>query len=109
MSQPCAPGPLQRGRASLHKWNTLEQTSALDRTGVTELWAALVKHRETLEKTGGLAVRRRAGAIAWGARAFARRHGEVGIERVGGEAALAAVIAARLDAGEEIPVIIETL
>jgi hypothetical protein len=33
----------------------------------------------------------------------------VGIERVGGEAALDAILAARLDAGEEIPAIIESL
>jgi GTPase len=111
-----AMGDLRAALASLHGAGIgargdvpLLATSALDRTGVTELWAALVNHRETLEKTGGLAVRRRAGAIAWGARAFARRHGEVGIERVGGEGALAAVIATRLDAGEEIPAIIDTL
>ena len=78
-------------------------TSALDGTGVQELWGALVKHREALETTGGLAVRRRAGAVAWGARAFARRHGEAGVERLGGEAALQKALGARLDAGEEIP------
>jgi hypothetical protein len=42
-------------------------------------------------------------------RAFARRHGEAGIEKVGGEAALEGAVAARLDAGEEIPAIIESL
>jgi LAO/AO transport system kinase len=84
-------------------------TSALDGTGVSELWGALEKHRETLEKSGKLAARRRAGAIAWGSRAFARRHGEAGVERVGGEVALQAALASRIDAGEEIPAIIETL
>jgi LAO/AO transport system kinase len=84
-------------------------TSALDGTGVRELWGALEKHRETLAKTDALATRRRAGAIQWGARAFARRHGEAGVERVGGELALERALAARIDAGEEIPGIIESL
>jgi LAO/AO transport system kinase len=84
-------------------------TSALDGTGVPELWSALVRQREALEKTGELAPRRRTGAIAWGARAFARRHGEAGVERVGGEAALESALASRIDAGEEIPAIIESL
>ncbi len=84
-------------------------TSARDGTGVSELWAAFRAHREALVATGELTARRRNGAIGWGARAFARRHGEAGVERVGGEAALAARIAARLEAGDEIPAIIETL
>jgi LAO/AO transport system kinase len=84
-------------------------TSARDGTGVAELWAALESHRARLEKTGELAARRRTGAVAWGARAFSRRHGEAGVERVGGEAALEAAIVSRMDAGEEIPAIIESL
>jgi LAO/AO transport system kinase len=84
-------------------------TSARDGTGVTELWEALRAHRAKLETTGALPIRRRAGAIAWGARAFARRHGEVAVERVGGEDALARAIAARLDAGEEVPAILDSL
>jgi LAO/AO transport system kinase len=87
----------------------LLRTSARDGTGVTELWRALETHHAALERTGGLAARRRAGAIAWGVRAFARRHGEAGIERVGGETALEAAVARRIDAGEEIPAIIESL
>ncbi len=84
-------------------------TSARDGTGVSELWAVLRQHRETLEATGALTSRRRAGAIAWGARAFARRHGEAGVEAAGGEDAVEAALAARIDAGEEIPAIIESL
>jgi LAO/AO transport system kinase len=87
----------------------LLKTSARDGTGVTELWRALETHHAALERTGGLAARRRTGAIAWGVRAFARRHGEAGIERVGGATALEAAVARRIDAGEEIPAIIESL
>jgi LAO/AO transport system kinase len=84
-------------------------TSALDGTGVVELWAALASHREALQASGRLAVRRREGAIAWGVRAFVRRHGDAGVECVGGDDALAKAIAGRLDAGEEIPAIIDRL
>jgi LAO/AO transport system kinase len=84
-------------------------TSARDGTGVSELWAALQEQRRALEETGGLAKRRRAGAIAWGVRAFVRRHGEAGVERLGGEDAVAAAFAARLAAGEETPAIVEDL
>ena len=84
-------------------------TSALDGTGVPELWRALASHREGLARGGELGRRRRAGSIAWATRAFARRHGEAGVERVGGEAALEAALASRIDAGEEIPAIIESL
>jgi LAO/AO transport system kinase len=84
-------------------------TSAMEGTGVTELWGALSARKEALAASGALSTRRRAGQVAWGAGAFVRRHGEVGVERVGGEDALARAIAARLDAGEEIPAIIERL
>jgi LAO/AO transport system kinase len=84
-------------------------TSARDGSGVSELWAVLRQHRQTLEATGALTARRRAGAIAWGARAFARRHGEAGVEAVGGEDAVVAALAARIDAGEEVPAVIESL
>jgi LAO/AO transport system kinase len=84
-------------------------TSALDGTGVSVLWSALASHRAALEASGELATRRRAGAIAWGMRAFARRHGEVGVERLGGEDTLARAITARVDAGEEIPALVDAL
>jgi len=84
-------------------------TSALDGTGVAELWAALVARRAALEANGELATRRRAGSIAWGTRAFVRRHGDAGVERVGGIEALAQAIAARVDAGEEIPAIVDAV
>jgi LAO/AO transport system kinase len=84
-------------------------TSALEGTGIAELWGALETHRDALEKSGALGSRRRAGAITWGARAFARRYGEAGIERMGGDAALEVVLAARIDAGEEVPGIVDGL
>jgi LAO/AO transport system kinase len=87
----------------------LLSTSALDGTGVAELWRALEARREELGRTGELGARRRAGAVAWGARAFALRYGEAGIERLGGEAALEKAIAAGIDAGEEIPGILERI
>jgi hypothetical protein len=69
----------------------------------------LMKRRDELSASGDLARRRRAGTIAWGVRAFVRRHGEIGIERVGDEAALESAIAARIDAGEEVPAIVDSL
>jgi LAO/AO transport system kinase len=84
-------------------------TSALDGAGVTELWGALVARREALAMTGELATRRRAGAVAWGKRAFVRRHGEAGVERVGGEDALGRAITARIDAGQEVPAVVDAI
>src|SRR5207237_4175803 len=75
------------------------RTSARDGTGIAELVAALDDHRAALARSGDLAARRRAGMIAWGARAFARRHGEAGVERAGGEDAVRALIARAVDAG----------
>jgi LAO/AO transport system kinase len=84
-------------------------TSARDETGIDALVAALHQHHDELSASGDLARRRRAGTIAWGVRAFVRRHGEIGIERVGDEAALESAIAARIDAGEEVPAIVDSL
>ena len=84
-------------------------TSALDGTGVNELWAALVARRAALETSGELAARRRAGTVAWGVRAFVRRHGDAGVERVGGEDALRRAIETRVDAGGEIPSIVDAV
>ncbi len=111
-----ATAELRAALASLHHAGigargevSLVATSALDGTGVPELWRALEAHRASLAATGALAPRRRAGAIAWGVRAFARRYGEAGIERVGGEFALRDAVAARIDAGEEVPGVVEAL
>ena len=84
-------------------------TSARDGTGIDGLLAAMRAHRVALEASGRLAERRRAGMIAWCMRSFQRRHGEIGVERVGGERALRDAVALRLDAGEEVPDIVEAL
>jgi LAO/AO transport system kinase len=107
---------LRAALASLHRAGigrrgdvALLSTSALEGAGVADLWRALEARREELGKTGELAARRRAGAVAWGVRAFARRYGEAGIEKLGGEAAVERVIAAGVDAGGEVPAILEGL
>ena len=82
-------------------------TSALDGTGVTTLLQTLDDVHTRLTRSGELAIRRRAGAIAWGIRAFHRRHGDLGVERVGGALVLERVIAKRVDDGEEILTIVD--
>jgi LAO/AO transport system kinase len=97
------------GIGANEKDTPLLATSALDGTGVTELWQALAAHRDELERGGELAARRRAGAIAWAARAFVRRYGEAGVEHAGGEDMLHSAIASKIDAGEEVPAIVESV
>jgi LAO/AO transport system kinase len=87
----------------------LLSTSARDGTGIDELVDALEAHRTELTRGGQLAARRRAGSIAWGMRAFLRRYGEVGVEQAGGEQALESAIAARIDEGDEVLGIVESL
>ncbi len=87
----------------------LLQTSALDGTGVDELCRRLAAHRASLEASGELAKRRRAGTIAWGLRAYERRFGEAGVERAGGESKLEAAIAAGVDRGDELLDVVEEL
>ncbi len=81
-------------------------TSARDGTGIDALVAALGAHRAELAGPRLLA-RRREGAIAWGLRAFVRRHGEVGVETRGGEQNVREAIASRLDEGAVIPQIVD--
>jgi hypothetical protein len=38
-----------------------------------------------------------------------RRHGEAGVERLGGEEAVARAIEARVDAGEEVPALVDAI
>ncbi len=84
-------------------------TSARDATGIEALLLALRGHHAALSGSGGLAAKRREGAIAWGTRAFLRRHGELGVERIGGERALAREIALRIDRGDEVLEVVENL
>jgi putative protein kinase ArgK-like GTPase of G3E family len=80
-------------------------TSALEGTGVHDFVDAMLKG----SARDDLLPRRRGGAIAWGVKAFMRRHGEVGVERVGGTDALEKAIAKRVDDGEEVLAIVDSL
>lgn len=84
-------------------------TSAMEGTGIDTLVRTLRDTHARLAASGELTSRRRAGAIAWGIRAFHRRHGELGVERVGGEIALERAIAKRVEDGEEILAIVDAL
>jgi LAO/AO transport system kinase len=84
-------------------------TSARDGTGVEILVEALGDRRTALAKAGALETVRRQGTIAWALRAFVRAYGEVGVTRAGGERAVAAEIAARVDAGDEVLGIVDAL
>jgi LAO/AO transport system kinase len=84
-------------------------TSARDGTGIVELLAALAEHRADAEKSGLLASRRRAGTVAQALRAFRRRYGELGVERMGGERSLRAAIERAVDAVEPVEALVEWL
>ncbi len=71
------------GVAAAHEVAVL-RTSARDRTGIDALADALDAHRAALGPEG-LAARRFDGTVASALALFARRHGEVGVERLGGE------------------------
>jgi LAO/AO transport system kinase len=62
--------------------------SARDGTGVDTLLEALAGHRTQLMATGGLAERRRRGRESFVIDSLQRRYGSIGIERLGGGAAL---------------------
>ena len=84
-------------------------TCALDGTGIAELVSLVRAHGRDLAASGELARRRRDGAVAWAVRAFVRRYGEQGVERVGGEGALRALVGHEVDAGREVIEIIDGL
>jgi len=73
-------------------------TSATAETGLDDLVATLERHRAALGE-GGIEDRRRRGSAAWARSLFARRHGELGVETLGGRAAVDALIEASLVAG----------
>jgi putative protein kinase ArgK-like GTPase of G3E family len=73
-------------------------TSARDGTGISELCDRLQAHLAS-QASSVLAARRRSGALARTAEVFERLHGEHGVERLGGAAALAARIGQLLDDG----------
>ncbi len=72
---------------SFHEPSILS-VSAVDGSGVPALADAISRMLGDLERTGDLAVRRREGACAWTEKAVARRVGEVGVDALGGRAAM---------------------
>ena len=71
-------------------------TSARDGTGIGALVDAFDRHLQSFAP-GTLAAHRRAGAAAWCLSLFVRRHGEHGLEQLGGRAALLQRIQAQLE------------
>lgn len=78
-------------------------TSARDRSGIDTLVDALDAHLASLP---ALAERRRAGAAEWTLRLVRRRHGDHGIEALGGREALLAEVRALLARGGDGPLAI---
>jgi putative protein kinase ArgK-like GTPase of G3E family len=74
-------------------------TSARDRTGIDALADRLQEHLEALAGPG-LVERRRVGAMRWAFGAFVRRHGEHGLETLGGRSQVERDVLARVDAGD---------
>ena len=73
-------------------------TSARDRTGIDALVAAVDAHHLALG-ADGLALRRTRGAVASAVALFVRRHGEHGVEQLGGLDALRALAARHVHVG----------
>jgi LAO/AO transport system kinase len=90
-----------RGVGILSREPAVVSTSATSGQGVSELASALEAHRADLLASGLLASRRHEGAVTWLLAAFARRYGEVGIERKRGTDNVRKEIRARLDAGQD--------
>ncbi|MBW2230904.1 MAG: methylmalonyl Co-A mutase-associated GTPase MeaB [Deltaproteobacteria bacterium] len=63
-------------------------TSARDRVGIDELATALTAHREHMQQTGGWEKRRAQAGTAFVLESLRARHGEYGLDRVGGTAKL---------------------
>jgi LAO/AO transport system kinase len=87
----------------------LVTTCALEGTGIAELVSVLRAHGQALAASGELERRRRDGAIAWAMRAFVRRYGEAGVERLGGETVLRDRVREAIGAGREVLEIIDAL
>lgn len=74
-------------------------TSALQGEGIGELADAIESVRAELDSRGEIALRRRAGMIAWCQRALARRVGELGFEVLGGKREVRDLISRGIDQG----------
>jgi LAO/AO transport system kinase len=84
-------------------------TSTTTGQGIDALVLALETHRAALVATGQLARRRLDGTIAWALSAFARRHGEVGVARVGGREAVRRAIRAGLERGGDVLAVLDEI
>jgi LAO/AO transport system kinase len=89
--------------------STVMTTSARDGTGIAEMIGAIDAHRASALASGALERRRVEGAVARGARAFARRYGELGVERAGGEDAVRSAIQMGLSAQDDVDSLVERL
>jgi len=75
--------------AEQHAWETpVVQLSARDGSGLDALESALARHRSWLAEADRLRARRRRGRDAWVRDFLRREHGRVGLEAVGGLAAI---------------------
>jgi LAO/AO transport system kinase len=83
-------------------------TSAQDGSGLDELADALQAHRAHLGSLG-ISRRRSLGEAAWALGLFTRRHGEHGLETLGGKAAVRARISAELAGGVSPVAVAEAL
>jgi LAO/AO transport system kinase len=84
-------------------------TSATTGEGVEALVLRLEAHRVELEAKDVLEIRRLEGTVAWLLSAFARRYGEVGLERRKGKEAVKKEIRARLEEGAEALAVLDAL
>jgi LAO/AO transport system kinase len=106
---------LHAALASLKRAGVLEgsakvmTTSARASSGIAELIAAIDAHHASGLESGSLADRRRAGAIARGVRGFARRYGELGVERAGGPDAVREAVARYVGSGEDVASVVARL
>lgn len=81
------------------EWNVpVLATSARDRTGIAELVTQIDAHRASIASV--LDARRRKGEVRWTLQLFERRHGEHGVEALGGEQTIMNHAEKQLEAGD---------
>ncbi len=81
------------------EWNVpVLATSARDRTGITELITQIDAHRASIASV--LDARRRRGEVRWTLQLFERRHGEHGVDALGGEQTIMDHAEKQLEAGD---------
>lgn len=88
---------------------TVVSVSASTGTGIELLSEALLARARELRETGALPMLRREKCVAWAARLFAQRYGDVGVERVGGPNGLRTALDHELDGGATLIEAVKTL